>query len=141
MAVVLSGGPTALERKTGAAIENRMQRQAINLIGEDTLPQLVAVLKRVEVVLSPDAGPVHLANALGTAVIGLYASTWSLRSGPYNSLPLCVDKFPQAAERFRGKSPQELRWGTRIQDDGVMDLIGIDDVIERLDMAVENFKL
>jgi heptosyltransferase I len=141
MAVVLSGGPTALERKTGEAIENAMQQQAINLIGKDTLPQLAAVLKRVDVVLSPDAGPVHLANALGTAVIGLHASTWSLRSGPYNSLQLCVDKFPQAAERFRGKSPQELRWGTRIQDDGVMDLIEIDDVIERLDMAVENLKL
>ncbi len=140
MAVVLSGGPSALERATGAAIEQAMQQQAINLIGKDTLPQLVALLKRVDLVLSPDAGPVHLANALGTAVIGLHASTWSLRSGPYNSLQLCVDKFPQAAERFRGKSPQELRWGTRIEDDGVMDLIEIDDVIERLDMAVENLK-
>jgi heptosyltransferase I len=141
MAVVLSGGPSELERETGEAIEQAMQQPAINLIGKDTLPQLVALLKRVDVVLSPDAGPVHLANALGTAVIGLHASTWSLRSGPYNSLQLCVDKFPQAAERFRGKSPQELRWGTRIEDDGVMDLIEIDDVIERLDMAVENFEL
>jgi len=141
MAVVLSGGPSGLERETGEAIEQAMQQPAINLIGKDTLPQLVALLKRVDVVLSPDAGPVHLANALGTAVIGLHASTWSLRSGPYNSLQLCVDKFPQAAERFRGKSPQELRWGTRIEDDGVMDLIEIDDVIERLDMAVENFEL
>jgi len=140
MAVVLSGGPSALERDTGEAIEKSMQQQAINLIGKDTLPQLVALLKRVDLVLSPDAGPVHLANALGTPVIGLHASTWSLRSGPYNSLQLCVDKFPQAAERFRAKSPQELRWGTRIEDDGVMDLIEIDDVIERLDMAVENFK-
>jgi heptosyltransferase I len=140
MAVVLSGGPSALERDTGEAIEKAMQQQAVNLIGKDTLPQLVALLKRVDLVLSPDAGPVHLANALGTAVIGLHASTWSLRSGPYNSLQLCVDKFPQAAERFRAKSPQELRWGTRIEDDGVMDLIEIDDVIERLDMAVENFK-
>jgi len=140
MAVVLSGGPSALERDTGEAIEKAMQQQAINLIGKDTLPQLVALLKRVDLVMSPDAGPVHLANALGTAVIGLHASTWSLRSGPYNSLQLCVDKFPQAAEHFRGKSPQELRWGTRIEDDGVMDLIEIDDVIERLDMAVENFK-
>jgi len=140
MAVVLSGGPSELERSTGVAIEGAMQQQAINLIGKDTLPQLTALLKRVDVVLSPDAGPVHLANAVGTAVIGLHASTWSIRSGPYNSLQLCVDKFPQAAERFRGKSPQQLRWGTRIEDDGVMDLIEIDEVIERLDLVVENFK-
>ena len=140
MAVVLSGGPSELERSTGVAIGGAMQQQAINLIGKDTLPQLTALLKRVDVVLSPDAGPVHLANAVGTAVIGLHASTWSIRSGPYNSLQLCVDKFPQAAERFRGKSPQQLRWGTRIEDDGVMDLIEIDEVIERLDLVVENFK-
>lgn len=140
MAVVLSGGPSELERNTGEAIEDTMQQRAINLIGKDTLPQLTALLKRVDVVLSPDAGPVHLANAVGTAVIGLHASTWSIRSGPYNSLQLCVDKFPQAAERFRGKSPQQLRWGSRIEDDGVMDLIEIDEVIERLDLAVENLK-
>jgi len=140
MAVVLSGGPSELERNTGEAIENAMQQQAINLVGKDTLAQLTALLKRVDVVLSPDAGPVHLANAVGTAVIGLHASTWSIRSGPYNSLQLCVDKFPQAAARFRGKSPQQLRWGTRIEDAGVMDLIEIDEVIERLDMAVANFE-
>ncbi len=136
MAVLLSGGPSELERETGVAIEQAMQQEAINLIGKDTLPQLVALLKHADVVLSPDAGPAHLANALGTTVIGLHASTWSRRSGPYNSLQLCVDKFPKAAERFRGKSPQELRWGTRIEDDGVMDLVGVDEVIERLDMAV-----
>jgi heptosyltransferase I len=140
MAVVLSGGPSELERNTGEAIENAMQQRAINLIGKDTLSQLTALLKRVDVVLSPDAGPVHLANAVGTAVIGLHASTWSIRSGPYNSLRLCVDKFPQAAERFRGKSPQQLRWGTRIEDAGVMDLIEIDEVVERLDMVVANFE-
>ncbi|MDH3632503.1 MAG: hypothetical protein OER98_15380 [Gammaproteobacteria bacterium] len=78
-----------------------------------------------------------LANALGTAVIGLHASTWSLRSGPYHSLDLCVDKFAEAAQRFRGKSPQELRWGTRIEAPGVMDLVETDAVIERLDFAVE----
>jgi len=140
MAVVLSGGPSELERDMGEVIETEMQQPAINLIGKDTLPQLTALLKRVDVVLSPDAGPVHLANAVGTAVIGLHASTWSMRSGPYNSLPLCVDKFPQAAARFRGKNPQQLRWGTRIEDAGVMDLIEVDDVIERLDMAVEKFE-
>ncbi len=141
MVAVLSGGPSELERNTGEEIEDAMRQQAVNLIGKDTLPQLAALLERVDVVLSPDAGPVHLANALGTAVIGLHASTWSKRSGPYNSLPLCVDKFPQAAERFRGKSPQQLRWGTRIEDAGVMDLIEVEEVIERLDMAVGNFRL
>lgn len=136
MTVVLSGGPSALEASLGEAIEAAMQTEAINLIGKDTLPQLVALLNRADLVISPDSGPSHLANAVATPVIALHASTWSLRSGPYNSLDLCVDKFAAAAQKFLGKHPDQLRWGTRIQNPGVMDLIEVDDVIERLVVAI-----
>ena len=70
-------------------------------------------------------------------VIALHASTWSRRSGPYDSLELCVDRFAEAARRFRGKEPEQLRWGTRIENPGVMDLIEVEDVIERLQFALE----
>jgi heptosyltransferase I len=135
MRVALAGGPSAQELATGTAIDELMSRNAVNLIGRDTLPQSLALLRRADIVMSPDAGPVHLANALGTPVIGLYASTWSRRSGPYNSLDLCVDRFPEAARQFRGKEPQDLRWGARIEQAGVMDLIRVDDVIEKLEQA------
>lgn len=136
MAVVLSGGPSALEASLGEAIEAAMQTEAINLIGKDTLPQLVALLNRADLVISPDSGPSHLANAVATPVIALHASTWSLRSGPYNSLDLCVDKFAAAAQKFLGKHPDQLCWGTRIENPGVMDLIEVDEVIERLEVAI-----
>ncbi|TNF88156.1 MAG: glycosyltransferase family 9 protein [Gammaproteobacteria bacterium] len=137
MTVVLSGGPSALEAAMGETIEQAMQNRPINLIGKDTLPQLVALLQRADIVLSPDSGPAHLANAMGTIVIGLHASTWSKRSGPYSSLDLCVDKFAEAAQIFRQKKPEDLRWGTRIEEDGVMDLIEVDEVIEKLERAIE----
>lgn len=136
MNVLLSGGPSPAEKAFGAAIEAAMRRRATNLIGKDTLPQLVALVARADLVLSPDSGPSHLANAMGTPVVALHASTWSRRSGPYHSLHLCVDRFPEAARRFRGKAPEDLRWGTRIEDAGVMDLIEVEDVIERLEAAV-----
>ncbi|NCF36388.1 MAG: hypothetical protein GWP56_08385 [Gammaproteobacteria bacterium] len=137
MTVLLSGGPSATEVAIGTAIESAMQTRPINLIGKDTLPQLVALLARADLVISPDSGPAHLANALATPVIGLHASTWSRRSGPYGSLDLCVDKFAEAAKKFRGVKPEELRWGTRIANEGVMDLVEVDEVIERLDFAIE----
>lgn len=135
MRVVLSGGPSEAEKAIGRAIEERTTHPVTNMIGKDTLPQLVAMLQRADVVLSPDSGPAHLANAVGTPVVGLHASTWSRRSGPYHSLHLCVDRFAEAARKYRGKAPEELRWGTRIEDEGVMDLIGVEDVIERLEAA------
>lgn len=136
MRVVLSGGPSAAERAVGEAIEAAMRNPVRNLIGKDTVQQLVALAQRADLVLSPDSGPSHLANAMGTPVVALHAGTWSRRSGPYNSLHLCVDKFAEAARRFRGKAPEELRWGTRIEDEGVMDLIEVEDVAERLNAAL-----
>lgn len=135
MRVALAGGPSELEMSTGTEIERSMSHDAVNLIGKDTLPQSLALLQRADLVLSPDSGPTHLANALGTPVIGLYACTWSKRSGPYNSLDLCVDKFSEAARQYRGREPQELRWGTRIERPGVMDLIQVDEVIEKLEQG------
>ena len=133
MRVVLVGGPSELEKVMGEAIESAMQHKPQNLIGKDTLTQSVALLKAADIVLSPDSGPAHLASAVGTPVIGLYAATPSARSGPYSSLDLCVDKYTEAALKFRQKTPGELRWGQRIEEPGVMDLINVEDVVAKLD--------
>lgn len=133
MHVVLTGGPSALEVTTGQQIEAAMQHRPQNLIGKDTINQSIALLKQAALVISPDSGPAHLASAVGTPVIGLYAATPSQRSGPYNSLELCVDKYVEAARKFRQTEPDKLRWGQRIEFPGVMDLIETADVIEKLD--------
>jgi heptosyltransferase I len=135
MRVALTGGPSEMEASMAAAIVQSMSGDVVNLVGKDTLPRSLALLERADIVLSPDSGPVHIANALGTPVIGLYACTWSRRSGPYNSLALCVDRFPEAARQFLGNDPSDLRWGTRIERPGVMDLIQVDDAIEKLEQA------
>ena len=132
MQVVLSGGPSELELQTGQEIEAAMKSVCTNLVGKDTLEQSKALMKRASLVISPDSGPAHIASALNTPVIGLYAATWSKRSGPYNSLHLCVDRFEEAARRFRDCEATELRWGTRIEEPGVMDLIRPTDVIEQM---------
>lgn len=132
MQVVLSGGPSDLEQRSGQEIETAMKTSCINLVGKDTLEQSKALLQRADLVISPDSGPAHVASALGTPVIGLYAATWSKRSGPYNSLYLCVDRFEEAARKFRKTEAAELRWGTRIEEPGVMDLIQPEDVITQL---------
>ena len=136
MRVALTGGRSDLEASTGKAIERSMKHRTLNLIGKDTLPTSLALLQRSDVVLSPDSGPAHLADALGTPVVGLYACTRSRRSGPYRSLDLCVDRFAEASRRFLGKDPDTVRWDKRIEKPGVMELIQVDDVIERLDAAV-----
>jgi len=133
MRVILVGGPSRLERDTGAAIEREAGGGLVNQIGRDTLPQLLALLARATVLLSPDSGPAHMAGMVGTPVIGLYAATNPQRSGPYLSRQWCVDRYPQAARRFRGREPSQLPWTEKIEEPGVMDLIEVEAVTQKLD--------
>lgn len=136
MRVIITGGPSELEKSMAADIERIMQQPVNNLAGLVSLDQLMALLQRASIVLSPDSGPAHMANALATPVVGLHACTWSIRGGPYNYLDLCVDKFPEAAREFRNCRPEDIRWGTKIEQPGVMDLIQTDEVIDRLNAAL-----
>jgi heptosyltransferase I len=140
MRVILTGGPSTVEKAMGEALERAMSDSAgiarqslVNQIGKDTLPQLLALLARARVLISPDSGPAHMATMVGTPVIGLYAATRSLRSGPYLSLPWCVDRYAEAARVFRKRDASELPWTEKIEEPGVMDLIPVEAVTARLD--------
>ena len=132
MRVVLVGGRSDVEKRMGEAIVSRMQQHVENNIGQDTLLQLLATLERATILLTPDSGPAHMASAVGTPVIGLYAATNPARSGPYLSRQWCIDKYDVAARRLLGKPAHELPWTTKIERPGVMDLITPDEVIRKL---------
>ncbi|WP_026817725.1 glycosyltransferase family 9 protein [Arenimonas composti] len=131
--VVIVGGRSALERDTADAILAAMRAPARDLVGKDTLKQLLALLARATLVLTPDSGPTHMANAMGTAVLGLHACTDAERSGPYSDRRWTVNRFAEAAERFMHKPASALRWGQRIEFPGVMDLVTVDDAIARFE--------
>ena len=131
--VLLCGGPSALEVEYGERIAALMRQPCVNLVGKDTLLELLATLQRATLLVSPDSGPVHMATTVGTPVIGLYAATNPARSGPYFSRHWCVDRYEAAARRFRGQAAADLPWTEKIEAPGVMDLIDPADVIERLD--------
>ena len=127
--VVLCGGRSELERQTSDAILAAMQGTALDLVGKDTLKQLPALLQRADLLMTPDSGPMHIANAMGTKVLGLHAASNPERSGPYTTRRYCVDRYDDAARKFRGKPAAELKWGTKIEHEGVMDLITVEDAI------------
>ena len=136
--VVLCGGNSRLERLYGAEIHARLDTLGCsgaltNLIGRTDLKQLLAILARAELLVSPDAGPAHLATAVGTPVIGLYACTNPDRARPYLSAAYTVNRYPEAVRARYGKMPDHLPWGTRIRDAGTMERIRIEDVTQTLD--------
>lgn len=50
-----------------------------------SLKQFAAVLKRCDLVIGGDTGPVHLAAAVGTPTVSFYRCTDGLRNGPYGT--------------------------------------------------------
>ncbi len=131
--VALCGGPSALERSFADTIVEKCTNKPLNLVGKDTLKQFLALCSRADLVLTPDSGSMHMANAVGTAVLGLHAASNPARSGPYPDRHWCVDRYDAAARKFCGKPASELSWGTKLEYPGVMELIEVDAVIERFD--------
>jgi heptosyltransferase I len=160
MRVILAGGRSALEQNMGAAIlaaanarptakalptasaapaANTEPASAgpegsiVNQIGKDTLPELLGLLAKATVLISPDSGPVHMATMVGLPVIGLYAATRTARAGPYYSRQWCVDKYDEASRMVFGEPAADIPWTEKIERPRVMDLIAVDEVTDRLD--------
>lgn len=131
--VVLCGGRSELERSMADAILAQLDTPALDLVGKDTLKQLPALLARANLVMTPDSGPMHIANAMGAKVLGLHAASNPHRSGPYSDRRYCVDRYDDAARKYLGKQAADLKWGTKIEFDDVMELITVEDGIAALE--------
>jgi lipopolysaccharide heptosyltransferase I len=60
------------------------------LLFSGELPQLMALLRGAAFFVGGDTGPLHLAVALGTPVVGLYGPTDPARNGPYSPADVVV---------------------------------------------------
>lgn len=129
--VVVTGGGSPEERRYAEALAELPG--VTSLVGKTGLKELVAVFERSAFVVCPDSGPVHMATAVGTPVVGLYATSNPRRTGPYRDRQWTVDRYPEAVARYLGKSPNELRWGQRVRNPEAMELITVDDVNSRID--------
>ena len=75
-------GEDELARATGA-----------RLAPPTNLRELARLLRDAQLVIGGDTGPLHLAAALGTPVIGLYGPTNPARNGPYGQLGNVVESY------------------------------------------------
>lgn len=128
--VVLTGGPDKLDHDLAQEIES--QAEVINCVGKTNLQQLAAILQKAKACIAPDTGPAHIANGVGTPVVGLYVVAPSKLSGPYLNQAYTLDKFEQAVKQFLGKDLSEVSWRTRVHNRQAMDLISVDEVMVKL---------
>ncbi len=136
--VVLTGSCNPIERRHNQRVKQAMSQPVLNLTGKTTITQLMALLTQATVLISPDSGPVHMANSVGTPVIGLYAATNPDRTAPYLNRQWCINRYPQAIREYFNKEMTAVSWGKRIRKVGAMQLIMVDDVTAQLDCFSAN---
>lgn len=136
--VVLTGGRTEIEQEYARIIRKLAGADVENLMGATSLKQLLAVIDAADCLLCPDSGPAHMATAVGTPVVGLYATSNPDRTGPYRSRHRVVNAYPEACEKFLGKPASALRWGQRVRDPNAMGLIRLAAVNTRIDEVLRH---
>lgn len=110
--IVVSG--TEAERPALASWLNRANgnRHVVDAVGCWSLLELMGVLAQVQCVVASSTGPLHIASALGTPVVGLYRS-----------------EAPFWPERWAPLGPGQVLSTNKIQPNGGLDL-SVDEVFD-----------
>ncbi|PML79789.1 glycosyltransferase family 9 protein [Enterovibrio norvegicus] len=139
--ILLAGSPSTLEIDLAESIQTQLAEPCVNLVGKSSILQMLALIDHADMVITPDTGPAHMASAMNTPIIGLYAHHNPSRVGPYNYLKYAVSVYEEAVFAETGKSIEELNWRTRVKDKTAMSRIQSQDVIEMFDRVIDDFNM
>ena len=81
MRVLVVGGPGDVG--LGAAFDEALGPAVVNAVGKTSLRQMAALVKRCRCFVGSDAGPVHLATALGVPTVAVFGPSCHHRVGPW----------------------------------------------------------
>lgn len=112
-------GEEALAERAVAASEGSAVRAF-----PTTLLEFVELARLARVVVAADTGPLHIACAVGTPVVGLYGPTDPARNGPFSAEDKVVRRVPLCSPCHRRRC--------RIHE-GVMEAIATGEVVRAID--------
>jgi lipopolysaccharide heptosyltransferase I len=78
--VLITGGRE--DEAMAAEINAGLEPAPLSLVGRFSLKELAAILGAVDLMVTVDSGPMHMAAAMGTPVVALFGPTDPLRTGP-----------------------------------------------------------
>ena len=116
MRVVVIHGPGEIEIAEEVL---RAAAPATPALISTTIEELMGLLAHARCLIAADSGPLHLAAALGTPVVGLYGPTDPARNGPYAANAAILHKA----------RPEEISYKRRTEFSPSMLRITVDDVM------------
>jgi heptosyltransferase I len=94
-----------------------------------SLLELAELARRAKVMVAADTGPLHLACAVRTPVVGLFGPTDPARNGPFSARDVVVRRTPLCSPCHRRRC--------RVHE-GVMEAITVDEVVRGLDRRLRD---
>ncbi|TKJ41602.1 hypothetical protein CEE37_03285 [candidate division LCP-89 bacterium B3_LCP] len=132
--VVLYGSPD--ERKYVERAVAMMRRNPVNLAGKTSLRQAIAIMNRLDMFLTNDSGPLHLAYAMNVPTISLWGPESPERYGPLGDKHVKVFKDVDCSPCINFKNLKQ----TNCKMDAVcIRQITVKEVFELLQEAHENW--
>ncbi len=77
---IIGGGEDAA---AGTAMAAQIGNSAVNYCGQTSLPELCALMKNLDLLISVDSGPLHWADLMGVPIVAVYGATDPVRTGPF----------------------------------------------------------
>lgn len=107
--VIITGTPG--EAEVVQAVVRGCTFKPVVLAGQTSIPQLGALLKRADLVLSSDSGPAHLAAALGSPQVTIFGPTDPLVYAPLNPKALVLRRDLPCSPCYDAQATAECRFG------------------------------
>lgn len=118
---LLVGGPG--EIGISSEIESLMRSKPLNLVGSTSVRQLMALLASVDLVITNDSGPMHVAAAFDRPIVALFGPTDHHVTSPLCSRFSLVRKETECAPCLRRQCPTDHRCMADITVEDVLEAV------------------
>lgn len=132
--VILIG--SAAEVDVSHAVSRQMRKQPVVLTGQTDLAQLVAILSQVDLLVTNDTGPAHIASALGRPTLVIFGPTNPLTTRPFSPYGQVLRQPPDCAPCMLRDCPIDHRCMTAITPADVFERARL--VLETANQRSEN---
>jgi heptosyltransferase-1 len=91
------------EQSLAETVCSAVPDRCVNLAGQTSLAEMIEWLRRCDLMVTNDTGPMHVAAALGKPVIGVFGPTEPRRTGPYGQLENVIQHRLPCAPCFKSR--------------------------------------
>lgn len=112
---------SAAELEVSLEVSRQMRNKPVVLTGETDLAELVAIMSCVDLLVTNDTGPAHIASALERPTLVIFGPTNPLTTRPFSPFGEIVRRPPDCAPCMLRDCPIDHRCMTAISPDDVFE--------------------